>query len=157
MYILISFCVCVRPGLCSLGLLDPRSLELRSVICSGLREEPEELTGLAADDRYIYVGARRPASLIVLDRNSQRVLERNLLPGAIDVHSLCLRKGLVYLVSTGTDEVWEVEMEGPCVASHRVAWRPDLDLPTIDSHHLNGLCTAHEELVVSGFGKRIGT
>src|SRR5258708_13489097 len=107
MYILISFCVCVRPGLCSLGLLDPRSMELRSVICSGLREEPEELTGLAADDRFVYVGARRPAGLMVLDRDSLRLLKRNPLPGAIDIHSLCLRGGPIYPVSTGTDEIWQ--------------------------------------------------
>jgi hypothetical protein len=60
----------------------------------------------------------------------------------------------VYVVSTGTDEVLALEMDGDQVASQRVFWRPDPSLVRNDHHHLNAIAVHDGALLVSGFGRK---
>jgi GT2 family glycosyltransferase len=72
----------------------------------------------------------------------------------MDVHSIWLLDGRLFVVSTGTDEVMELEIRGPQILSETVFWRPDPSGPRVDIHHLNGLCESRGRLLVSGFGPK---
>jgi hypothetical protein len=73
---------------------------------------------------------------------------------AMDVHSLLFHRGTLYAVSTGTDELVRLEMHGTGVRSEMVVWRPIASAPRLDLHHLNSVCGAGDEILVSGFGRK---
>ncbi|MCA1597009.1 MAG: TIGR03032 family protein, partial [Chloroflexi bacterium] len=106
--------------------------------------------------RYLYAALREPAGLLVLDRKDLSLLNCHWLEGARDAHSLCLHNGSVFLVSTGTDEVIRLKMNGPEVAAADVFWRPDPAAEKADLHHLNSICSWQGDLYVSGFGEKTG-
>jgi len=73
---------------------------------------------------------------------------------AADVHSIAFHGGALFAVSTGTDEIVAVTLDGPRMVAEDVIWRPEPDAPRTDSHHLNALAVSDDEILVCGFGKR---
>src|SRR4029077_14984154 len=84
------------------------------------------------------------------------LLNRYPFQTAADVHSLCLSRGDVYAVSTGTDEVIRLRLRGVDVIDEVGFWQPEKNEPRQDVHHLNSLIEYDGELLVSGFGKKEG-
>jgi hypothetical protein len=156
MDVLVSCCACGPRRRFTLGALDAATLTLWPVWGLFPAGQHEEIAGLAADRRFVYLAIRRPPALLLLDRDSFSVLRRHPLPGLDDLHSLCLRDEDLFVVSSGTDEVVCLRMRGPEIASQTVFWRPVAGAPRVDTHHLNGLCRVRGELHVSGFGPRRG-
>jgi hypothetical protein len=164
-HILVSFCNLRAPGVPALGLLHPgtgafRVLELPLELagCSGI-------TGLAACERYLYAvaqppeatrrdGQPRPSALLIFDRQDLRLRSRYGFHSGSDVHSLVVRGGTVYAVSTGTDEVLELRLRDDHVVSEATCWRPEPGGPREDVHHLNGIRVRDGELIMVGFGKK---
>jgi hypothetical protein len=165
MHILVSFCNLRAPGVPALGLLDPvtgtfRVLELPRELagCGGL-------TGLAACERYVYAveqpsgPARRDgrpgaSALLTFDRRDLRLHSRYAFRSGGDVHSLCVRDGIAYAVSTGTDEVLELRLRDGRVVSEVTFWGPEPGGRREDVHHLNAIHCRDGELIVAGFGKK---
>jgi len=159
MHVLVSLYRVGIPGRPVLALLDPATFEL------GLLELPAGIrgctgiSGLAASDRHIFAvpqAASLPSGVLVLDRRDLALINHHELRSAGDIHSLCFSNGVLYVVSTGTDEVIALRMRGPEVASQRVFWRPDPQGPRQDRHHLNGICRWRGDLLVSGLGPKTG-
>jgi len=117
------------------------------------------VTGTAITDDYVFVVSPLAAngsssSIVAFQRDDFRLLTEYTLASIIDAHSICaVDKGLL-VVSTGTDSVVRVGLNGPNVVSEDVLWRPDPVGPFSDIHHLNGVCIHHGNAVVSGFGLR---
>lgn len=165
MHLLVSFCNLMAPGTPSLGLFDPTTGELRVL------EPPDELsryggvTGLAACPRHLYVVAQPRAgasagsessecALLVLDRRDLSLQSLHPFRSGRDVHSLGLGDGVLYAVSTGTDEILELRLRGDRVVSETVFWRPEPDGPRTDVHHVNAIRRWHGDWIVAGFGKK---
>ena len=159
MDILMSFCNVNVPGYPALAVVDTNTFECRIPQLPQL-DTPRSLsiTGLAACEQHIYAAVQEPATgvsrLLVLDRIQLRLRNYYLFRLGRSVHSLLFTEGRLYAVSTGTDEVLEMEMRGWEVASESVFWRPESDAPRQDRHHLNAICRWRGELLVSCFGKK---
>src|SRR5262249_209175 len=148
------------PGVPALGLLHPitgafRVLELPRELagCGGL-------TGLAACERYVYAVEQssgpahrdgRPGSsaLLTFDRRDLRLPGPSEFCSGGDVHSLWVRDGTAYAVSTGTDEVLELRLRDGRVVSEVTFWRPEPGGPREDVHHLNAIHCRGGELIVA--------
>jgi hypothetical protein len=92
--------------------------------------------------------------LLVYQRKSLLFLAFHPLRRVRDAHSICYFEGRLYIVSTGTDEVVEIRLDGHRLVSEEVCWRYDRHAPVADINHLNGICVSPEGLVVTGFGER---
>ena len=160
MDILVSFCS-VFPGRPALCLLDAATLAARIVPVPGEQAKFSGVRGLWLSERYLYLvrqevtGYSSPA-LFVFDRSNFDLLAEYVFRSTGDVHSIWGSGAILYAVSTGTDEVLQLEMKGPEVVSESVIWRPEPAGPRLDVHHLNAICGWNGDLLVSGFGKKSG-
>ena len=162
MPVLVSFCNLRAPALPALGLLDIASLSLRVLPLPRVLPEIKGITGLAANDRFVFAGVQalrnadgtftRESSLLVFDRGDFSLVNHHLFRSVVEVHSLWLEGGTLFCVSTGTDEIVAAELDGARILSERTHWRPEPDAPREDSHHLNSLIMFQGELHVTGFG-----
>src|SRR5207253_3546036 len=121
------------------------------------------ITGLAACERYVYAvlqpdRARTPdalsSTLLVMERRDLTLRSAYAFRAGADVHSLCVKDGVLYAVSTGTDEVLELRLRDGRVVAEAPFWRPEPDGPREDVHHLNAVACWSGGLVVTGFGKK---
>jgi len=123
--------------------------------------------GAAANDSFVFLAVQiadglRPYFyggsffLLVLNRADLSFAALHPLENLRDVHSICLHQHSLYLVSTGTDEVIALELDGANIVGQTVAWRPIPEAPREDLHHLNTLVSWNGSLIVSGFGEKSG-
>src|SRR5262245_45795340 len=163
MHILVSFCNLRAPGVPVLGLLDGATLEFHVLELPAVVARCSGITGLAQCDRYVYAAAQPSESLqldtafgsgvlLVFDRRDLSLAGHYAFRSGSDVHSLLAREGRLYAVSTGTDEVLELRLRDADVASETRFWRPDLDGPREDLHHLNSIAARGDTLLVAAFG-----
>jgi len=125
------------------------------------------VTGVAANDCFLFFAVQvsdrlRPLFyggsffLLVLNRQDLSFAALHPLEDFWDVHSICLHDGRLYIVSSGSDEVIALQLDGPNIAGQTVAWRPVSNAPREDRYHLNSLISWNGSLVVSAFGERAG-
>jgi hypothetical protein len=124
--------------------------------------------GAVVEGEVLYGVLQAPESLVSIfhtgdywltawDTKSLDYLGGNKLDLCVDVHSICYWDGALLAVSTGTDEVVRLELDGARVVGSQVAWRPETAAPREDRHHLNSIATDGRDLFVSGFGRREGS
>jgi hypothetical protein len=159
MQVLVSFCNLKAPGCPALGLLDPETSSFRVLALPEAVAGNKGLTGLAVAGPHLYavvqsVGDAGGSSLLVFDRTNLVLLHRYEFRTAADVHSLWSDGSRLIAVSTGTDEVVELELRGPEVVSERVIWRPEPDGPREDRYHLNAVHGGDGKILIAGFGKK---
>jgi hypothetical protein len=74
-----------------------------------------------------------------------------------DVHSICTDDRSLYAVSTGTDELLQLDLDGEGrVKTEQVVWKPDPQTERADLLHLNDVAVIDGRLLISGFGPRPG-
>ncbi len=112
--------------------------------------------GLATCDRYLYTAAQSPlgGSILIFDRRDFTLASHYECQAAADLHSILWADGKLYVVSTGSDELIELQLDGPTVVAEQVIWRPDAHAPRRDAHHLNSLALWRGELLIAGFGPK---
>jgi Domain of unknown function (DUF4915) len=159
--ILVSFCNVKRRGAPRLALFNPSSNRLMHVSLPGTLQHIRGITGLTADERYIYAATqgaefdgKKGAFLLIFARKSFAFVSSFRFRHAVDVHSMCLRRGRLLVVSTGTDEVIELKINGGTVESELVYWRARPGEKRSDNHHLNGICSTPGGVLLCGFGVR---
>ncbi|HEX4963511.1 MAG TPA: DUF4915 domain-containing protein [Thermoanaerobaculia bacterium] len=165
MKIIVSFCNVRLSGLVALALFDPSSGECRVLELADELAGLKGITGLALSERRLYAAAQVPdpqpdrqsftrSELLVFDRAGLELLARYPFTVATDVHSMVWRDGALLVVSSGTDELVQLTLEGDRVAAERVLWRLEPDGPRQDTLHLNALLSSPAHLLVAGFGKK---
>ncbi len=160
MDILVSTCN-VFPGRPVLCLVEADTLAVRVVQLPGEAARHSGARGLWASERFVFVAMQEgglsqlnPPALHVFDRETFDLLFTHDFRSTRDVHSIWGSGETMYVASTGTDEVLQLEMRGPEVISETVLWRPEPDGPRADVHHINALCEWRGDLLISAFGKR---
>lgn len=155
MPILVTLCNSRISGTPCLAVVDERTGEVR------IPRLPEELagvvsaTGLALSDRHLFVALQDPGSrLAIFDRDSLALVNIVALDTMADVHSLWLDGDTLYAVSTGTDEVYRLQLRGAEILQTEVFWRPDEKVARSDQHHLNAIFGFRGNLYVTGFGRK---
>ncbi|MFE9451622.1 DUF4915 domain-containing protein [Streptomyces sp. NPDC006739] len=126
------------------------------------------ITGLAADERFVYAAAQVPgrlgrppnntaySELLIFDRAALRPHARYRFRLAFDVHSLAVVDGGLVAVSTGTDALVALTLHEGHVVDEHMHWRADPLGSDGDHLHLNALTRHGDALLVSGFGRRDG-
>ncbi|MEP6977190.1 MAG: DUF4915 domain-containing protein [Thermoleophilia bacterium] len=158
-FVLASFCNLLQNEP-TLGVLEGRTLRFAYAPLADLPPSTG-VTGLTANDRYVFAVVHntselRRSALLALERHSFAVAASTELSIPRDAHSIQAVDEVVYVVSTGTDEVVALRLDGPTVAAEEVVWRPPAARERVDTHHLNAISTFGSRLVVSGFGPKEG-
>lgn len=166
MDILISFNNTFKtPGYPCLGLLDADTMKFRFV------ELPPEvpqtgMLGLTVSSNYIFIGLQHssagplaylsPPALLIFDRNNFKLLQIYIFQVVKDVHSFLLTpdESALFVVSSGTDELIKLILDGVNVVSEKVFWCPDPEGERSDNYHLNSIYGYQGDIYVSGFGKK---
>ena len=166
MNILVSFCNTIdTPGYPNIGLLNRVTKDFSIIDLP--KEIPQTgMLGLAVLNKYLFVGLQHseagdstyqsPPALLIFDRRDFKLLGTYNFQLVRDVHSFLLDEvgSLLYVVSTGTDEIIKLTLQGTNVIDESVFWRPEPDAPRKDIHHLNSIYKWRGEMYVSGFGKK---
>ncbi len=121
-------------------------------------------TGLLRVGDEIIVALQSPSGhstqIVVLDAATLQRRAQWSLTLAVDPHSIAWHPdrngGRLYVASTGSDEVIEVEPRGDDAPAERVVWRPDGADERRDRHHINSVAIHHGHLIVAGFWPRAG-
>lgn len=165
MDILITFCNTSEiPGFQNLGILDSETLEFNIIDLP--KEIPHTgMVGMAASSKYIFIGLQHssggkdsyesPPGLLVIDKLNFNLLHWYKFRLAKDLHSFLLLNDerTLFVASTGTDEVIELELNEYHVLSEKVY----IHLGTgerMDNHHVNSICSFRNEIYISAFGKK---
>src|SRR5687768_1349613 len=132
MDILISFCNTSEfPGFPNLGILNVESSEY------SILEIPEKIpqtgmVGMTYSSKYIFIGLHHitggldafesPPALLVFDKATFQLLHAYECRFAKDIHSFLLQQDerKLFIVSTGTDDIIELELDEFNVVSEKV-------------------------------------
>jgi len=97
------------------------------------------------------------SELRALDHDSLLEGWRHVFTLGRDIHSICADDRGLYAVSTGTDELLRLGLDGEGrVKTEQVVWKPDPEAERADLHHLNDVAVVDGRLLISGFGPRPG-
>ncbi len=166
MEILVSFCnLRSLPGRHALGLLNSNTMNFRMIKLPPEIPKSIGMMGLAQSSRHVFVGlqvsggtksAFSPPGLLVFDRKDFTLVNHYVFKEVRDIHSLCLSQDEhnLYVVSTGTDEVIILKLNGAAVLEERIFWRPEGQNYRQDINHINCIYEWEGDLVVSGFGEK---
>ncbi len=163
--ILASFCNAM-PGMPSLALLDPTTSEVQVLRVPERVSRLGGLAGVALSEEFLFAVTPRsalvgragrrsggPSCLLAFDRRTLALRAEHVCARIVDGHSMWRDGSALYVVSTGTDQVVRVELDGPRVVGEEVVWQPEGHEPD-DLHHLNAIHPFHGNLLLSGFGKK---
>ena len=161
--LLMSFNVAL-PGAPLIGLLDPGTGLLSSVDLPDSIGRVDGIWGIALhNDLLCAIGTRRQwvteetwgpveSFLLLLDDATLAVRAMYPLPDLEDPHSLLSHENGLLVVSTGTDEVVQLDLRGDELRGSQVVWRPAEANDRLDQLHLNSICRRGDQILVSGFG-----
>jgi uncharacterized protein (TIGR03032 family) len=159
--VLISFCnqgASPEYSLCLLNISD-RSVtwiplsELYSQIHSGLGG----VCGVSWSNEKIIIATQGPNPLLACwDCKSKCWVSTIQLQKVVDAHSIVVRNEYVYVVSTGTNEIYRVSWNGSDFRDEEIYWQYPGVSYDHDVVHLNGLALDGDSLIASGFGVRDG-
>jgi hypothetical protein len=153
--ILLSFCNLRTPLRTGILRLDLDSEEAAEVelgwegnveSCTGLSAYGNRIYALFLSGGLHYIGA--------LSRNDLQPLFRQPLSEIKDGHSILVNEGYLYVVSTGTDEIFRYDLGPVGVSNSVVMWRASNT--RTDTHHVNSITRWNGNLVISAFGPKFG-
>jgi hypothetical protein len=166
--ILVTFCN-VTSGAPALGLFDADRATIEVLRTPEARSEQGGVTGVALNDEFLFLATSRmsgprqatvpagPSGIFTLDRRDLSLRAVHTCATVFDAHSLWLDGDSLLVVSTGTDAVVRLGLDGPRVVSEENVWRPEPAGPPTDVHHLNAIYNWRGRRLVAGFGVKSGT
>lgn len=155
----ISFCNQVSSPEYSLCILDLQSgnVNWASLANSGLEitEGLGGVCGAVCRDHNLFVATQgESAHLLIWNLNECRWTSSILLPQVVDAHSLVLIEDDIFLISTGTNEIYRIPINGTDFGVPQLYWQYPLVSYDRDDVHLNGLTRDGNRLIASCFGTR---
>jgi hypothetical protein len=160
-FILVSFCnlptVTISPLLCLQVSEKPEIPISCAPVSLGYPELVSSAVGLARSQGKIFVlfmSLQKIFYVAVLQEEDLSPLYYQELPEVKDGHSLLVIDNLLYVVSTGTDEVICYNIKETFLENSRVVWQAG-DTKS-DTHHLNSMVEYNGEILVSAFGPKAG-
>ena len=160
--LLLSFCNQAASPECSLCFMDAGSGHIRWLDLAqwpgAIRENLAGVCGLAIQgDRLLLVTQSEQPSLVLWDIKEARLLSTLTLHACRDPHSLVWHEGFVYVVSTGTNEIYRVSLAENVLGTEERFWACLGTSQEPDQVHLTGLTLdADGRLIASCFGERTG-
>jgi hypothetical protein len=140
--------------------MDPASGRIRWLDLArwpdAVREGLAGVCGLAIrGDRLVVVTQSEQPSMVLWDLRKSRLLSTLALHACRDPHSLVWHEDFVYVVSTGTNEIYRITLVNDELGGEELFWTYPGASPDRDQVHLNGLTIDGEgRLIASCFGER---
>lgn len=157
--VLISFCNQTSSPLHSLCAMDLSTLNTAWINLSSLPDEyRESLSGVCGicntPDKVIIATQGERSVLAIMDFETKSIGAFSPLERCKDSHSILFHSGHVYVVSTGTNEVYRLPFQNDRLGKEELYWQyPGVSYQQ-DEIHLNGLSIDNDRLIASCFGKR---
>ena len=153
--VLVSFCNlrdCRKTALLKVNY-DSESVEEVEL---GSRDAIETSTGISIANKNVYVlfASGGVQYLAVLRLDNLRPIFHQALPEIKDGHSILAKQSHLYVVSTGSDEVFRYDLGPTGLSNPVVIWQAS-NLGT-DTHHVNSIVEWKGSLVISAFGPKFG-
>jgi len=112
--------------------------------------------GMVRSGRVVYhVYVAPETRLAAIDARSLEVLDDYPLPEVQDPHSVCIHRGRLHVVSTGTDQILSYGLVKSRPICTGQVWSPSGAMR--DLHHINGLAEFRGDLWCSAIGPKVGT
>lgn len=165
MKLLISFCntetasILAERKISPLAYLDTQSNAL-SWIKLPIIEHASGVSGLTCDQRFIYIAYQMPRSegtvIVILHKKTFQLHKQYHIESILDAHSLAIRDSVLFIVSTGTDTIYHINLKKGFLdlSSLNVFWKPEGCKGNADTHHINAIYNTPDRLIVSAFGKK---
>lgn len=157
MRLLVSFCNLPTPRPTGLLELDTHDDARRWVPVNGGTPAVQSTTGIACTDLRAYVvwlSTDKQCFLSLLERPSLGLIDVYPLAGVRDAHSVTVVDGDVFVVSTGTDELWRFPTSGDRLGPGHAVWRASAE--GRDTHHVNAVAYVDARICCSAFGPKPG-
>lgn len=90
----------------------------------------------------------------LLDVTKREIKTTRVLEQCKDPHSICLRGDYIYVVSTGTNEIYRVRCVGSVLGREELFWQYPGVRHDTDEVHLNGITSHEGRFIASCFGQR---
>lgn len=143
----------------SCGILDPHGDSFSWLSLEGLDFADFANGGVCGACRvpggFVLATQSTPPRLVLYNPATGRIEAVQDLSLCQDLHSLAYREGVVYVVSTGTNEIYEVPLRQDGFGEPRLYWRyPGIEYDR-DLIHLNGLALSEDGVAIAScFGPR---
>lgn len=157
--LLISFCNQISSPNYSLCFLDPSNGVSRWInladIPEILRKNFSGISGICCIGKAIVIATQGAApALAYVSITEAKVTSHIVLEKSKDTHSLVFHNGYIYLVSTGTNEIYRVSFHDGQFGREELVWSyPDVSYDK-DEIHLNGITIDEDSLIASCFGPK---
>ena len=157
--LLVSFCNQLSSPDCSLCIIDTGSLSSQWIDLSSIPDDFRNgLSGVCgicsvADDVIIATQGQSPV-LATVSIADARITNYVALPKCKDPHSLVHFNGYVYVVSTGTNEIYRVPFKDGQFGKEELFWSYPGVYYERDEVHLNGLTIDGDNFIASCFGPK---
>ena len=159
-YVLVTFCnlpiLTTSPVLCLRIASDLKDTISYAPVHLGYPYPMGSATGLARwmDKIFVLCSTITGIGVAVLSEEDLTPLFYQDLPQVKDGHSIFASETGLYVVSTGTDEVFCYDISDNHITNSRVVWRASTS--QVDTHHVNSITEVDDELYISAFGPKTG-
>jgi len=157
-FLLVTFCNQLESPQCSGAVVDLNGDGCRWLPLAELAIPNPGNGGLCgacwvADD-LVLATQSTPPRLARFSLQTGRFTASRVLPCCNDLHSIVHYEGSLYVVSTGTNEIYEVPLDNDGFGEPRLHWSYPGVAHDHDVVHLNGLTASSDGLIASCFGPR---
>lgn len=156
---LVSFCNQMASPLHSLCAMDLSSEVVRWVDLSLISEEYRAgfsgVSGICMVGTQVVIATQGAKPVLALtDLETARLSAYVPLCKCKDLHSIVYHDGYIYIVSTGTNEVYRVSFRDGVLGTEELYWQYPSVRYDRDEIHLNGLTIDGDRFIASCFGAR---
>lgn len=92
--------------------------------------------------------------IVLLHPTQLEVVDVHALKEVRDAHSITFYNGHLYVVSTGTNEIYRLKVEDLRIREEELFWRYPGSSAHSDEVHLNGICVSGQKLIAAAFGPK---
>jgi glycosyltransferase involved in cell wall biosynthesis len=161
-HLLISFCNQTSSPDCALCILDRSDRSSRWIDLGNLPEVHRNnfsgVCGVVRTGGHVIVATQGASPVLAtVDITKGRLAHYVALEHSRDPHSLVYLDGHIYIVSTGTNQIYRIAFDDGRFGKEELYWSYPGANPEIDEVHLNGLAVHGGQLLASCFGPRDAT
>ena len=158
MRLMVGFCNQLMSPAHAAGLIDEKGTGWRWLPMATLDIPPGGNGGLCGacrlGDDIIIATQTTPPRLARFDTLGNRFSASCALPGCVDVHSVTVFDGALYVASTGTNEIYRIPVGEAGFGPPQLHWRYPGVGNDADHVHLNGITATPDGLIATCFGPR---
>jgi hypothetical protein len=156
-FFLMSFPNQITSPACSLIVIDILHEQAHWVRLENHVPNPGEgVCGICRASGFVAICTQSVSPCIVLlHPTTLEVIHTHALSRVKDPHSIIFYDGYLYVVSTGTNEIYRLKAEDSHLCGEELFWRYPGSSCDTDEVHLNGITVSNNGLIATAFGPKV--